>query len=134
MEISEKIELNKKVRSYTGENSFITSLQKQLKNSKYLQKIRVGSRDIKVLSDKYKVDIAKRDGLWKEYSDILAIAKKLKESIVLSEDDEKTFDDLIVRIAKAFKANERTSGKKLSTPNTQCAADVLKAHIDHNRV
>ena len=50
--VSDKIELNKKVRSYTVENSFITSLQKQLKNSKYLQKIRVGSRDIKVLSDK----------------------------------------------------------------------------------
>jgi hypothetical protein len=89
---------------------------------------------MKFLRDKYKVDVAKRDGLWKEYSDILAIAKKLKESIVLSEDDEKTFDDLMVRVAKAFKANERTSEKKLSTPNTQCAADVLKAHIDHNRV
>jgi hypothetical protein len=89
---------------------------------------------MKFLRDKYKVDVAKRDGLWKEYSDILAIAKKLKESIVLSEDDEKTFDYLMVRIAKAFRANERTTGKKLSTPNTQCAADVLKAHIDHNRV
>jgi hypothetical protein len=89
---------------------------------------------LKVLSDKYKVDIAKRDGLWKEYSDILAIAKKLKESMSISEKDEKIFDDLMVRIAEAFQANERKSNDKLSTPNTQCAADVLKAHIDHNRV
>ena len=89
---------------------------------------------LKVLSDKYKVDIAKRDGLWKEYSDILAIAKKLKESMSISEKDEKIFDDLMVRIAEAFQANERKSNDKLSTPNTQCAADVLKAHVDHNRV
>ena len=89
---------------------------------------------INVLSEKYKVDIAKRDGLWKEYSDILAIAKKLKESMSVSQEDEKTFDELMVRIAKAFQTNERKSDKKLSTPNTQCAADVLKAHVDHNRV
>ena len=89
---------------------------------------------IKVLSDKYKVEVAKRDGLWKEYSDILAIAKKLKESMTISEKDEKTFDDLMVRVATAFQMNEQKSDKKLSTPNTQCAADVLKAHVDHNRV
>jgi len=87
-----------------------------------------------VLSDKYKVDIAKRDFLWKEYSDILAIAKKLKESMSVSQEDEKMFDELMVRIAKAFQTNERKSDKKLSTPNTKCAADVLKAHIDHKRV
>jgi hypothetical protein len=87
-----------------------------------------------VLSDKYKVDIAKRDGLWKEYSDILAIAKKLKESMSVSQEDEKMFDELMVRIAKAFQTNERKSDKKLSTPNTKCAADVLKAHIDHKHV
>ena len=89
---------------------------------------------LKVLSDKYKVDIAKRDGLWKEYSDILSIAKKLKESMSISEKDEKIFDDLMVRIAEAFQANDRKSNDKLSTPNTQCAADVLKVHVDHNRV
>ena len=89
---------------------------------------------ITVLKDKYKVEVAKRDGLWKEYSDILAIAKKLKESMTISEKDEKTFDELMVRVAKAFQTNERKSDEKLSTPNTQCAADVLKAHVDHNRV
>lgn len=52
MEISEKLELNKKLRSYTGDNSFILSLQKQLKTSKYLQKVQVGNKDVKILSDK----------------------------------------------------------------------------------
>jgi len=52
MEISEKLELNKKIRSYTGDNSFLLSLQKQLKTSKYLQKIQVGNKDVKILSDK----------------------------------------------------------------------------------
>jgi hypothetical protein len=52
MEVSEKIELNKKIRSYTGDNSFVLSIQKQLKNSKYLQKIEVGGRTVKILSDK----------------------------------------------------------------------------------
>lgn len=52
MEISEKIELNKKLRSYTGDNSFVLSLQRQLKTSKYLQKIEVGGRTVKILSDK----------------------------------------------------------------------------------
>jgi hypothetical protein len=86
------------------------------------------------LKDKYKVDVAKRDGLWKEYSDILVIAKKLKESMSVSQEDEKTFDELMVRIAKAFQTNERKFDKNLSTPNTKCAADVLKAHVDHKRV
>jgi len=52
MEVSEKIELNKKLRSYTGDNSFVLSLQRQLKTSKYLQKIEVGGRTVKILSDK----------------------------------------------------------------------------------
>lgn len=52
MEISEKLELNKKLRSYTGDNSFLLSLQKQLKTSKYLQKVQVGNKDVKILSDK----------------------------------------------------------------------------------
>jgi hypothetical protein len=52
MELSEKIELNKKLRSYTGDNSFVLSLQKQLKTSKYLEKIELGSKMIKVLSEK----------------------------------------------------------------------------------
>jgi hypothetical protein len=52
MELSEKIELNKKLRSYTGDNSFVLSLQKQLKTSKYLEKIEFGSKMIKVLSEK----------------------------------------------------------------------------------
>jgi hypothetical protein len=52
MDINEKIELNKQIRSYKGDNSFVLSLQKQLKTSKYLQKIKVGNKELKFLSDK----------------------------------------------------------------------------------
>lgn len=52
MELEEKLELNKQIRSYKGDNSFILSLQKQLKTSKYLERIEVGKRKVKVLSDK----------------------------------------------------------------------------------
>lgn len=51
METSEKIELNKKIRVYEGDNSFMISLKKSLQ-SKWCQKIEVGNRKIKILSDK----------------------------------------------------------------------------------
>jgi len=52
MEIEEKIELNKKIRKYEGDNQFILSLQKQLKTSKYLNKEDFGGKQVKVLSEK----------------------------------------------------------------------------------
>ncbi len=52
MDIQEKIELNKLIRSYSGDNSFILSLQKQLKSNKYLEKAQIGNKMIKILSDK----------------------------------------------------------------------------------
>lgn len=52
MDISEKIELNKQLRSYKGDNSFVLSLQRQLKTSKYLEKIEVDGKFVKVLTDK----------------------------------------------------------------------------------
>ena len=52
MELSEKMELNKQLRSYTGDNSFVLSLQKQLKTSKYLDKVEFCGKMIKVLSEK----------------------------------------------------------------------------------
>jgi len=52
MTIEEKIEINKKVRSYKGDNSFVLSIQKQLKTSKYLTKVEFGNRQVKILSDK----------------------------------------------------------------------------------
>lgn len=52
MEIQEKLELNKKIRMYDGANTFLLSLQKQLKSSKYLQKIEIGKKSYKILSDK----------------------------------------------------------------------------------
>ena len=52
MTIEEKIELNKQIRQYKGDNSFVLSIQKQLKTSKYLNKVEFGKRQIKILSDK----------------------------------------------------------------------------------
>lgn len=52
MEISEKVELNKKIKSYNGDNSFILSLQKQLKTNKYLKKEEFGKKMVKLLSDR----------------------------------------------------------------------------------
>lgn len=52
MELQEKLDLNKQIRAYSGDNSFILSLQKQLKTSKYLEKVEVGKRKVKILSDK----------------------------------------------------------------------------------
>lgn len=52
MEINEKLEWNKRIRKYDGDNTFIISVQKQLKNNKYLEKITVGKRSYKILSDK----------------------------------------------------------------------------------
>ncbi len=52
MEIEEKLNINKRIRNYKGTNSFVISLQKQLKTSKYLAKVEVGKRVYKTLSDK----------------------------------------------------------------------------------
>jgi hypothetical protein len=52
MTIEEKIELNKKIRKYDGNNSFVISLQKQLKTNKYLTKEEFNGKEVKVLSEK----------------------------------------------------------------------------------
>ena len=52
MEIEDKIELNKQIRKYTGSNTFVISLQKQLKTNKYLSKVEHNGKEVKVLSDK----------------------------------------------------------------------------------
>lgn len=52
MTIEEKIELNKQIRKYEGTNSFVLSLQKTLKTSKYLSKENHNGRSVKVLSEK----------------------------------------------------------------------------------
>lgn len=52
MTTEEKNEVNKKIRAYDGDNSFLISLQKQLKTNRYLSKEELGKRMIKVLSDK----------------------------------------------------------------------------------
>ena len=87
-----------------------------------------------VMSSNYKSTIKESKTLWKEYSDIIEIAKNLKKNMKWSKEDEKSFDTLMVRIAGAFKTQTEKNNAKLSTPNTQCAADVLKAHMDHKRI
>ena len=86
------------------------------------------------LSSTYNTSVKEFTTLWKEYSDILDIANKLKTNMKFSKDDEKSFDELIAKVTRAFKKQSEKSDAKLSTRNTGCAADVLKAHIDHNRV
>jgi len=49
--IDEKIELNKKLRKYSGSNTFLLSLQKQLKSAK-ANRVEFNGKEIKVLSDK----------------------------------------------------------------------------------
>lgn len=52
MELQEKLELNKLIKSYEGTNTFIISLKKQLKTNKFLNKVEVGKKSVKVLTDK----------------------------------------------------------------------------------
>jgi hypothetical protein len=51
IDMEEKIQLNKKIRSYGGANTFILSLQKKLKSTK-ANKVVIGNKTHKVLSDK----------------------------------------------------------------------------------
>jgi hypothetical protein len=52
MEIVEKIELNKKIRNYDGYNTFVISLQKQLKTNTKLVKENFNGKPTKILSDR----------------------------------------------------------------------------------
>jgi hypothetical protein len=51
MTIEEKIELNKSIKKYEGDNSFMLSLKKSLA-SKYCKKESLGNKEYKVLSEK----------------------------------------------------------------------------------
>lgn len=51
MNLEEKILINKKIRSYKGTNSFLASLKKSL-SGKYCQKVTIGNKVYKILSDK----------------------------------------------------------------------------------
>ena len=81
----------------------------------------------------YSVEKTKRDKSLVEYNDIVKIIKQLKETHAITAKDEKLFSDLIQKVESVFKAQEKTA-IKLSTANTQCAADVLNAHLSGNRV
>ena len=81
----------------------------------------------------YSIEKTKRDKSLAEYNDILKIVKQLKDTHAISEKDEKLFNDLIQKVESVFKSQEKAV-IKLSTPNTQCAVDVLNAHIAGNSV
>ena len=51
MSTEEKLLLNKQIRSYLGTNTFILSLQKNLK-SNYIKKVDFNGKLIKLLTDK----------------------------------------------------------------------------------
>jgi hypothetical protein len=51
MDIEEKLELNKVIRKYVGDNLFIKSLQTSLR-SKWCDKVKVGNKNYKILSDR----------------------------------------------------------------------------------
>ncbi len=59
MNIEDKVDLNKKIKKYEGINSFILSLQKQLKTNKNLNKEDFNGKNVKVLSDK-QYEVAKK--------------------------------------------------------------------------
>lgn len=50
MTIEYKNKINKAIRNYEGDNSFILSLKRYLKGN-YTKKEKLGNREIKVLSD-----------------------------------------------------------------------------------
>lgn len=52
MDIVQKIELNKRIKDYDGTNTFLISLQKQLKTNTKLTKEEFNGKNVKVLSDR----------------------------------------------------------------------------------
>lgn len=59
MNIEEKIEVNKMIKKYEGINSFLLSLQKQLKTNKNLAKEEFNGKSVKILSDR-QYEVAKK--------------------------------------------------------------------------
>ena len=52
MDIQEKIDLNKRIRKYDGQNGFLLSLQKTLKAGKFVERVEHEGKTVKVLTDK----------------------------------------------------------------------------------
>ena len=52
MDIQEKIDLNKRIRKYDGQNGFLLSLQKTLKSGKFVERTEHEGKTIKLLTDK----------------------------------------------------------------------------------
>lgn len=51
MSLEEKLEINKLLRKYEGKNNFLVSLKKSL-SGKWCEKVEVGGKKYKILSDK----------------------------------------------------------------------------------
>jgi hypothetical protein len=89
------------------------------------------------LNTEYQVTKTKKNSLLNDYNDIVRISKKLKETYATSQKDEALFEEFMSKIDKLFKQNEKNviqNYSRLSTPNTACATDVLKSHIENRRV
>ena len=89
------------------------------------------------LNTEYQVTKTKKNSLLNDYNEIVRISKKIKETYATSQKDEALFEEFMGKIDKLFKQNENNviqNYSRLSTPNTACAADVLKSHIENKRV
>jgi hypothetical protein len=73
-----RIELNKLIRLYSGKNPFIISLKNQLKNGKYLTRIEVGKKKLKVLSDKQYMAFERAYDPVEETKDVKEEIKEIK--------------------------------------------------------
>jgi len=111
------------------------------KYNKQLQKNKDNYNDEKNtmnnLNNEYKITKTKRNSLLTDYHDIVRIAKKLKETYATSKNDEALFNEFMSKINNVLKQKERKivrDYKKLSTPNTACAVDVLKSHIENELI
>jgi hypothetical protein len=86
------------------------------------------------LNVEYNLVKQKRNSLLQEYNEIVEISKKLKKTFETSQQDDALFRDFMSKVEKLFKQSQKGRVKKLSTPNTQCAVDVLKSHLENDNI
>ena len=134
------IDLLKEVRSSTEKSSALLAKAFMDHYDKYNTQLEKENetyyKDQKTLSNiegEYTIEKIKRDNYFSEYNDIVKIIKQLKNTHAISEKDQIIFNDLIKKVERVFKKQDK-SLVKLSTSNTKCAVDVLKAHVDHGHV
>ena len=107
--------------------------QLEQNNDKYIDE----QNTMSDLNLQYNIAKTKQNDLLKDYNEIISISKKLKETYLISKQDEAIFNDFMSKIENLFKKNEDNiiiGYKELSTSNTACATDVLKAHMNTNNI